>query len=42
MTIEELFPDSKKIKEYLKQKFPNCTYKEIQIKAEKVEDEVCL
>lgn len=30
------------IKEYLKQKFPNCTYKEIQIKAEKVEDEVCL
>ena len=30
------------VKEYLKQKFPNCPYKDVQIKVEKAEEEVCL
>ena len=30
------------VKEYLKQKFPNCPYKDVQIKVEKTEEEVCL
>ena len=30
------------IKEYLKQKFPKCPYKDVQIKVEKAEEEVCL
>ena len=30
------------VKEYLKQKFPKCPYKDVQIKVEKAEEEVCL
>ena len=40
--VVELRAKCLEIKEYLKQKFPKCPYKDVQIKVEKSEEEVCL